>query len=219
MWLADLRPGRAPRPWTEGDADEAGLATEVEVCGATAGAAWGSGTAGSMSETMRGGESGDGDAVADADADADAEAEAEAGLLLEAGAWLLSWVVSVVLVLMLVGLSTSPSAVASPVVATEDGAGTVAGGSSTSAEAITLLSVLAAGSIGGGFEARKQRLARRASQRRLFPSDEVSGLAQAGFESQQTVGFVRPVSAWPTPEAWFLSWSAKSAKSRAAGQL
>lgn len=146
MLLADLRPGRAPRPWTEGGADEAGLATEVvEVGGATAGAAWGSETAGSMSETMRGGESGDGDAVA----------EAEAEFLSGAGAGLLSWVVFVSLVLMMVRLSMSPSAVASPVVATEGGAGLAAGGSSTSAEAITLPSALTADSIGDGFEGAK----------------------------------------------------------------
>lgn len=140
MLLADLRPERAPRPWTEGDADEAGLATEAEAGGAGAGAAWGSEAAGSMSETMRGGESGDGDAVAEADVDADADAE----LVLETGAGLLSWVVFVVLV----KLSTSPSAVASPVLATEDGAGTVDGGSSTSAEAIMPATALTADSMG-----------------------------------------------------------------------
>lgn len=141
MLLADLRPERAPRPWTEGDADEAGLATKAEVGGAVAGPALGSETAGSMSETMRGGESGDGDAVA--------EAEAEAGVVLETGAGLLSWVVFVVLVLLvLVRLSTSPSAVASPVLATEDGAGAADGGSSTSAEAIMPATALTAGSMG-----------------------------------------------------------------------
>lgn len=142
----DLRPERAPRPWTEGDADEAGLATEADVGGAGAGAgtAWGSEAAGSMSETMRGGESGDGDAVA--------EAEAEAGVVLETGAGLLSWVVFVVLVslvlLRLVRLSASPSAVASPVLATEGGAGAADGGSSTSAEAIMPATALPADSMG-----------------------------------------------------------------------
>lgn len=122
----DLKPGRAPRPWTEGDADAAGLAT-VEVGGAAAGVAWGSDTAGRMSETIRGGKSGDGDAVAEAGA----EAEAEAELVLETGSGLFFWLVLAI-------MSTSPCAVASPVMATGAGAGTVGGGSSTPAGVVIM---------------------------------------------------------------------------------
>lgn len=76
-----------------------------------------------MSETMRGGKSGDGDAVAEADAE----------VLLDTGAGLFSWSA---FVMLLVRLFASPPAAASPAVATGDGAGTVDGGSLTSAEAI-----------------------------------------------------------------------------------
>lgn len=162
----DLRPGRAPRPWTEGDADAAGLATGAEVGGAAAVAAWGSGTAGSMSETMRGGKSGDGDAVA--------EAEAEAELVLETGAGLFFLLAFSVAFEVLAILSTSPSAVASPVVATEAGASTVGDGSSTLAEVDMLPSALAADSMDGcdgvnWTEAIEQMPAQNGKPRESFP--------------------------------------------------
>lgn len=204
----DLRPGRAPRPWTEGGADAAGLATEaeVEVGGAAAGAAWGSETAGSMSETIRGGKSGDGDAVA----------EAVAELLLETGAGLFFWLVLAI-------MSTSASAVASPLVATEDTAGTVGDGSSTPAGVIIMWpSALTADSMRGyvgenWFEARRcwQSVPRESSpplkrsqvspERVSSPSKRLNSCAQK--------------SAWSTPESWFLLWLAKPAKDLSSGGL
>lgn len=167
----DLRPGRAPRLWTEGDADAAGLATGADVGGAAAGAAWGSGTAGSISETMRGGKSGDGDAVAEAET----EAEAGAELVLETGAGLFFLLAFSVAFEVLAILSASPSAVASPVVATEAGAGTAGDGSSTPAEVvIVLLSALAADSMDGcdgvnWTEAIEQMPAQNGKPRESFP--------------------------------------------------
>lgn len=194
----DLRPGRAPRPWTEGDADAAGLATEVEVGGAAAGVAWGSDTAGRMSETIRGGKSGDGDAVAEAGA----EAEAEAEFVLETGPGLFLGLVFVVLAI----LSTSPCAVASPVMATGDGAGTVGGGSSTLAGVLIMWpGALTADSM-CDCDGVNWMEARRCWQggicREPAPFEEVSGPAQVRFESQQTIQFVCPVSAWSTHESF-----------------
>jgi hypothetical protein len=134
--LLDLSP-RVLRPWTEGDADNAGLATEVGAGAASAGAGavWGSEMAGSMSETMRGGEPEDGDTIAEAEAEV--ELETGPGSLSWAG-WL--WVSSVTFVVfaVLVILSPLPCAVVFPYpVAESEGGSCIAdGGSSTSAAAI-----------------------------------------------------------------------------------
>lgn len=160
-----------------------------------------------MSETMRGGRSGDGDAVAEADADADAE------LVLETGAGLLLfWVVFVVLLLLVsVRLSASPpSAVASPVLATEDGAGAAAaaaadGGSSTSAEAISPAIALTADSMGWdnlqmqlGWKPEKAGRTGFAAILHPLKKRSHSGLAQAGF---YTCNPSKRLNAW----AWYLS--------------
>ena len=125
--LIEVRPDRVPRPWTVGDAVEAGLATEVS--GASVGRPAGRGGSqtadgGAMSETIRGGKS---EASAEASAVGDGDAVAEAEAVLETG----------VALVFLVTLPASPCAIASPV-GTEDGAGAavVVGGSSSPAEAM-----------------------------------------------------------------------------------
>lgn len=147
MLLLDARDDRAPRPWTEGDADEAGLATDAVCTAAVAsggretaaeaeggGRGGGGGTSAGMSETTRAGEF---EATGDGDGDAVAEAEAEA--VLETGRGLLSWLAPVLMMPLLLSLlsllslltllpvllSRPPCPVASPAI---DSAGAVGGG-------------------------------------------------------------------------------------------
>lgn len=183
--------------------------------GAAAGAASGSEAAGSMSETMRGGKSGDGDAVAEA------EAEAEAELAWETGSGLFSWLVFVVLAM----LSTSPCAVASPVVSAGAGAGTIGDGSSTPTEVISMLpSALTADSIGGcegvnWTEARIKTLVKWESQRSFPPSKRRQASSERLSNPSKRLKPCAQKPAFPIPKSWFLSSSAKSAKGFSSGNL